>query len=87
MLLSVMAAIDERDAEINHLVQLAVERSADGRTNPMVNAGAIAAASLAAGDGVEDRWCFIQDGLSPMPFARSPVCRAELFRKSLSLRE
>jgi len=42
----------------------AVERSADGRTNPMVNAGAIAAASLAAGDGVEDRWCFIQDGLS-----------------------
>ena len=30
-----------------------VERSADGRTNPMVNAGAIAATSLAAGDAVE----------------------------------
>lgn len=42
----------------------AVERSADGRTNPMVNAGAIATSSLAAGRGVEDRWRFIHDGLS-----------------------
>lgn len=42
----------------------AVERSADGRTNPMVNAGAIAASSLVAGDTVEDRWRFIHDGLS-----------------------
>jgi glutaminase len=42
----------------------AVERSADGRTNPMVNAGAIATASLAAGDAVENRWHFIRDGLS-----------------------
>jgi glutaminase len=42
----------------------AVERSADGRTNPMVNAGAIAATSLAAGIAVEDRWRFIHDGLS-----------------------
>ena len=42
----------------------AVERSGDGRTNPMVNAGAIATASLAAGGGVEDRWRFIHEGLS-----------------------
>jgi len=31
----------------------AVERGLDGRTNPMVNAGAIAAVSLASGDGVD----------------------------------
>jgi glutaminase len=42
----------------------AVERTADGRTNPMVNAGAIAATSLAAGNAVEDRWRFIREGLS-----------------------
>jgi glutaminase len=42
----------------------AVERSADGRTNPMVNAGAIATASLTPGDTVEAKWRFIHDGLS-----------------------
>jgi glutaminase len=42
----------------------AIERSADGRTNPMVNPGAIATTSLAPGDGVEDRWRFIHEGLS-----------------------
>ena len=42
----------------------AVERTSDGRTNPMVNAGAIAATSLAAGNAVEDRWRFIREGLS-----------------------
>jgi glutaminase len=42
----------------------AIERSPDGRTNPMVNAGAIATTSLAAGDDVEDRWRFTHDGLS-----------------------
>lgn len=42
----------------------AVERSADGRTNPMVNAGAIATTSLAAGESLEERWSFIYDGLS-----------------------
>jgi glutaminase len=36
----------------------AVERSADGRTNPMVNAGAIATTSLARD------WRFLHDGLS-----------------------
>jgi glutaminase len=42
----------------------AIERSADGRTNPMVNSGAIATTSLVPGAGAEDRWRFIHDGLS-----------------------
>jgi glutaminase len=42
----------------------AVERSADGRSNPMVNAGAIAAASLVPGDGIEAKWRFVSEGLS-----------------------
>lgn len=41
----------------------AVEREA-GSTNPMVNAGAIAAASLAPGDTAEAKWRFIHEGLS-----------------------
>jgi glutaminase len=42
----------------------AVEQSAAGRTNPMVNAGAIATTSLTPGGSVEDRWQFVVDGLS-----------------------
>jgi glutaminase len=42
----------------------AVERSADGRTNPMVNPGAIATTSLVPGDRAEERWERIVDGLS-----------------------
>jgi glutaminase len=42
----------------------AVERAADGRTNPMVNAGAIVASSLAPGNSVIDKWRFIQEGVS-----------------------
>ena len=42
----------------------AVERSADGRTNPMVNSGAIATTSLVPGATPEARWQFIHDGLS-----------------------
>jgi glutaminase len=41
----------------------AVERSADGRTNPMVNAGAIATTSLVPG-AFEARWRFIHSGLT-----------------------
>ena len=36
----------------------------NGRTNPMVNAGAIATTSLVPGQSAEDRWTFIHDGLS-----------------------
>jgi glutaminase len=42
----------------------AIERTPDGTTNPMVNAGAIAAASLVPGDTAEAKWRFIQQGLS-----------------------
>jgi glutaminase len=43
---------------------IAVERTADGITNPMVNAGAIAATSLAPGETADAKWDFIHDGLS-----------------------
>jgi glutaminase len=42
----------------------AVEQGPDGRTNPMVNAGAIAATSLVPGASAEERWQRIEDGLS-----------------------
>jgi glutaminase len=41
-----------------------IERDAEGRTNPMVNAGAIATTSLVPGGNVSDRWKFIHEGLS-----------------------
>jgi glutaminase len=41
-----------------------VERSADGRSNPMVNAGAIAATSLVQGESSNDKWEYLADGLS-----------------------
>lgn len=43
---------------------IAVERMADGIANPMVNAGAIAATSLAPGATAEAKWRFIREGLS-----------------------
>src|SRR6516225_7551187 len=42
----------------------AIERSVDGRTNPMVNPGAIATTSLVPGATVEAKWEFIHEGLS-----------------------
>jgi glutaminase len=42
----------------------AVEQSRDGRTNPMVNPGAIAVTSLVPGADSEEKWQFIHDGLS-----------------------
>ena len=42
----------------------AVEGSATGRTNPMVNAGAIATTSLVPGADDAAKWKFIHDGLS-----------------------
>src|SRR5690606_30270713 len=41
----------------------AVERGG-GKTNPMVNSGAIATTSLALGGSVEARWSFLHEGLS-----------------------
>lgn len=43
---------------------IAVERTGDGLTNPMVNAGAIATTSLAPGDTAENKWRFILEGFS-----------------------
>ena len=42
----------------------AIERDPEGRTNPMVNPGAVAAASLVPGATFDDRWAFLADGLS-----------------------
>jgi glutaminase len=41
-----------------------IERMPDGRTNPMVNAGAIATTSLVPGADAEARWRRIHEGLS-----------------------
>jgi glutaminase len=51
----------------------AVERSADGRTNPMVNAGAIATTSLVPGGTFEAKWQFIYDGLSRFAGRKLPL--------------
>jgi glutaminase len=42
----------------------AIEQGRDGRTNPMVNAGAIATTSLVPGTTLAAKWQFIHDGLS-----------------------
>ena len=42
----------------------AIEQSRDGRTNPMVNSGAIATTSLTPGAMFEEQWRFLHDGLS-----------------------
>ena len=44
--------------------QAAIEQGGDGRTNPMVNPGAIATTSLVPGAAGEEKWHFIHDGLS-----------------------
>jgi len=43
---------------------IAIERTPDGTTNPMVNAGAIAATSLAPGETADAKWAFVREGLS-----------------------
>lgn len=42
----------------------AIEQGSQGRTNPMVNAGAIATTSLVPGETLEAKWKFIHEGLS-----------------------
>ena len=49
----------------------AVEQSEDGRTNPMVNSGAIATTSLVPGADIDAKWQFVCDGLSR--FAGRPL--------------
>ena len=50
-----------------------IERTADGRTNPMVNAGAIAATSLAPGATAAAKWQFIHEGLSRFAGRKLPM--------------
>ena len=51
----------------------AVEQSPDGRTNPMVNAGAIATTSLVPGATLDAKWQFIHDGLSRFAGRKLPL--------------
>ena len=48
-----------------------VDLSADGRTNPMVNSGAIATVSLAPGSTLDERWDLVLAGISR--FAGRPL--------------
>jgi len=50
-----------------------IERSVDGRTNPMVNAGAIATTSLVPGATHEAKWKFIHEGLSKFAGRKLPM--------------
>jgi glutaminase len=51
----------------------AIERGLDGRTNPMVNAGAIATTSLVPGANDDDKWQFIHEGLSQFAGRKLPL--------------
>lgn len=51
----------------------AIERDPAGRTNPMVNAGAIATTSLVPGANKDEKWKFIHDGLSRFAGRKLPL--------------
>jgi glutaminase len=50
-----------------------IERTSDGRTNPMVNAGAIATTSLVPGATHQAKWKFIHEGLSKFAGRKIPM--------------
>jgi len=50
-----------------------IERMPDGRTNPMVNAGAIATTSLVPGKTLAEKWKYIHDGLSRFAGRKLPM--------------
>ena len=52
---------------------LAAVEHGDGRTNPMVNAGAIATTSLVPGNSLDEKWQFIHDGLSRFAGRKLPM--------------
>jgi glutaminase len=60
----------------------AVERAEDGRTNPMVNPGAIATVGLLPGGAPDERWETLRDGLSR--FAGRPLALDEEIHASAS---
>jgi glutaminase len=55
-----------------------IERAPNGRTNPMVNAGAIATTSLVPGATHAAKWQFIHDGLSQFAGRKLPMNEAVL---------
>jgi len=59
-----------------------IERDRDGRTNPMVNAGAIATTSLVPGASEQEKWRFIHDGLSRFA-GRQLSLNAEVYASAL----
>ena len=63
---------------------IAVERSPDGTTNPMVNAGAIAAASLAPGATAMAKWQFLHEGLSRFA-GRTLELNGEVYRSETAV--
>jgi glutaminase len=63
-----------------------IERSSDGTTNPMVNAGAIAAASLAPGATADAKWQFLQDGLSQFA-GRSLALNSEVYQSEATVNQ
>jgi glutaminase len=60
---------------------VAVEQGADGRTNPMVNPGAIAVTSLVPGSDPDERWDFVLAGLSHFA-GRELELNDEVFRSA-----
>src|SRR6516165_1137414 len=51
----------------------AIEQGDDGRTNPMVNSGAIATTSLVPGKNLAEKWKFIHEGLSRFAGRKLPL--------------
>jgi glutaminase len=64
----------------------AIERGRGGRTNPMVNPGAIATTSLVPGDTAEEKWRVIRDGLSRFA-GRELALNQEVFRSASATNE
>jgi glutaminase len=58
-----------------------IERCADGRSNPMVNSGAIATTSLVPGRTLDDKWQFIHEGLSRFA-GRNLELNAEVYQSA-----
>jgi glutaminase len=61
---------------------MAVELHPEGKTNPMVNSGALATTSLVPGENAAAKWAFVRDGLSR--FAGRPLALNEEIYASAS---
>lgn len=61
----------------------AIEKNGDGRTNPMVNSGAIATTSLAPGATLEEKWSFLYEGLCRFA-GRKLTMNDEVYRSAMT---